>query len=381
VKNILILSGQIPHSVSAGNIQLLRLLSDYPAEKLLVIGPAVPEGAKRLACRYETLVPPLNRLNSTRLHLWRRTARVLGLLSMNSMQEVEPLVGKFQPELVLSLMETSDYYELAEKYAQIKGIPLYLIVHDTNEDFEKVFSWAKKAQFKKDKRIYRSAKERFCVSPEMAEFNEKRFGVLGKVLYPIPDQEIQPRPQELSKALRQPPHLTIGYAGSMAYGYAEMMLESLPLLEKAGVRLELCSPKPAGKVAALLQSPIVKWHGYLPSREAIQRLQERCDVLWLPYLEPAGENERLYRTHFPSKLCDYLQTGMAIWVTGPENATGVRWWSGQGHRPATSLAQLLERFRQNPVTVLEDARLAFHLKGRFGLECKETQEFFRHLQA
>ena len=172
---------------------------------------------------------------------------MLGLLSMNSMQEVEPLVGKFQPELVLSLMETSDYYELAEKYAQIKGIPLYLIVHDTNEDFEKVFSWAKKAQFKKDKRIYRSAKERFCVSPEMAEFNEKRFGVLGKVLYPIPDQEIQPRPLELSKALRQPPHLTIGYAGSMAYGYAEMMLESLPLLEKAGVRLELCSPKPAGK--------------------------------------------------------------------------------------------------------------------------------------
>jgi len=381
MKNVLILSGQIPHSVSAGNIQLLRLLSAYPEEKLLVIGPAVPAGALKLACRYEALVPPLNRLNTTRFHAWRRTARVLGLLPMNSMQEVERLVGKFQPDLVLSLMETSDYYELAKMYAQAKGIPLYLIVHDTNEDFEKVFFWAKKRQIAKDCKIYRFAKERFCVSPEMAAFNEKRFGVPGRVLYPIPDPEIQPRPLEFSKVLRQPPHLTIGYAGSMAYGYAEMMLKSLPLLEKARVKLELCSPKPAGRVVGLLQSPSVKWHGYLPAREAIQKLQERCDVLWLPYLEPAGENERLYRTHFPSKLCDYLQTGMGIWVTGPEFATGVRWWSGQGHCPATSLAQLLERFRQNPATVMEDARLASSLNGSFGLNSKETQEFFHLVQA
>ena len=338
-------------------------------------------GAKNLTCRYETLLPLLNRLNNTRFHAWRRTARILGLLPLKSLQEVDRLVGDFQPDLILSLMQTSDFYVLAEKYARFKKIPLYLIIHDTNEDFEKVFCLAKKAQFMKDQRIYRSAIERFCVSPEMAEFNERRFGVPGKVLYPIPDPEIRPRPVEWSKELRQPPHLTIGYAGSMAYGYAEMMLKSLPLLEASGARLELCSPKPSGKVAGLLQSPVVKWHGYLPSREAMRKLQERCDVLWLPYLEPAGENERLYRTHFPSKLCDYLQTGMAIWVTGPENATGVSWWSGQSHRPTTSVARLLERFRVNPATVLEDARFASSLKGSFGLNSKETQEFFHLLQA
>jgi hypothetical protein len=91
VKNILILSGRIPHSVSAGNIQLLRLFREYPAEKLLVIGPPVPKEASRLSCRYESLVPPLNRLNSTRFHLWRRTARVLGLLPGNSLRQVEAL--------------------------------------------------------------------------------------------------------------------------------------------------------------------------------------------------------------------------------------------------------------------------------------------------
>jgi glycosyltransferase involved in cell wall biosynthesis len=327
LRNVLILSEQIPHSVSAGNIQLLRLFSDYPPEKLLVIGPGVPEGAKRLACRYESLLPPLSRLNTTRFHAWKRTARILGLLPLNSLQKVDRLVGNFQPDLVLSLMEASDYYELAERYARAKGIPLYLIVHDTNEEFEKVFSWAKARQLAKDRRIYRFAKERFCVSPEMAEFNEKRFGVPGKVLYPVPDPEIQARPLEWSKELRQPPYLTIGYAGSMAYGYSEMMLKSLSLLEKAGVRLELCSPKPAGKVAGLLESPIVKWHGYQQSpAEAIRLLQERCDVLWLPYLEHPGENEKLYRTHFPSKLFDYLATGMPVLVSGPAEATGVKWF-------------------------------------------------------
>jgi hypothetical protein len=343
LKKVLIISEQIPHSISAGNIQLLRLFSDYPADKLLVVGPPVPEEAKRLACRYESLLPPLNRLNTTRFHAWRRTARFLGLIPLNSLREVNRLVGDFQPDLVLSLMETSDYYELAEQYARSKGIPLYLIVHDTNEEFEKVFSWAKPRQLDKDQRIYRFARERFCISPEMAEFNEERFGVPGKVLYPIPDPEIRPRPLEWSKALRQPPHLTIGYAGSMAYGYSEMMLKSLPLLEKAGVRLELCSPKPSGKVAALLESPIVKWHGYQQTPAAgLKLLQERCDVLWLPYLEPPGENEKLYRTHFPSKLFDYLATGMPVLVSGPAEATGVKWVRNHLHEATAAENRNLE---------------------------------------
>ena len=177
----------------------------------------------------------------------------------------------------------------------------------------------------KDRRIYRFAKERFCISPEMAAYNEARFGVPGKVLYPISDPKIQPRPLEWSKDLRQPPHLTIGYAGSTSYGYGEMMVKCLPHLAEAGARLELCCPKPSGRVVDLLESPIVKWHGYKEASEAIRVLQERCDVLWLPYLDPAGSYERLYSTHFPSKLADYAAARMPILVIGPAFASGVRW--------------------------------------------------------
>ena len=386
MKKILIISEQIPHSISAGNIQLLRLFSDYPADKLLVIGPPVPTGAKNLTCRYETLLPPLNRLNTTRFHAWRRTARILGLLPLNSLQEVDRLVGNFQPDLVLSLMEASDYYELAEKYARSKEIPLYLIVHDTNEEFEKVLSWAKPRQLAKDRRIYRFARERFCISPEMAEFNGRRFGVSGKVLYPIPDPEIRPRPLEWSKELRQPLHLTIGYAGSMAYGYSEMMLKSLPILEKAGARLEICSPRPAGKVAALLESPIVKWHGYQQTpAEGIKLLQERSDLLWLPYLEPPGENEKLYRTHFPSKLFDYLATGMPVLVSGPADATGVKWV--QKHFPegaaieSRDLPEYLDRIKTDTVWRLKLAEIVLKNAATINREGVEQKSFRQFLSA
>jgi len=64
---ILILSDQIPHSVSAGNIQLLRLFADYPSDHIVAVGPPVPAGAKTLACRYVGWEPPFTRLNHTRL--------------------------------------------------------------------------------------------------------------------------------------------------------------------------------------------------------------------------------------------------------------------------------------------------------------------------
>ncbi len=351
MKKVLIISEQIPHSVSAGNIQLLRLFSDYPPDRMLVIGPQVPAGAKRLACRYETLVPPFTRLNTSRLNVWKRTARAMGWIPPVCSRRVRGLLKGFQPDLVLSLMENSDYYEAAERFTRVQGLPLFLIVHDTNEDFEPVFPWAKRRQLAKDRRIYRFAKESFCISPEMAAYNEVRFGVPGKVLYPIPDPEIRPRPKEWTEKLRQPPHLTIGYAGSTSYGYGEMMLKSLPKLAEAGARLELCCPKPSGRVAGLLESPIVKWHGYQQSpAEAIRLLQERCDALWLPYLDPAGSYERLYSTHFPSKLVDYAAAGMPVWVSGPQTATGLGWWqkeTGVTAELTSGLTQLISdpRFR------------------------------------
>lgn len=380
---ILILSDQIPNSVSAGNIQLLRLFGEYPATSMLAIGPRVPPGAEVLGCRYVTWEPRFTRLNRTRLSRWKRTLRAINIIPAASPERIRVKLKGFKPDVVLNLMQNSDYYEAAEKFCRAENIPLILIVHDTNEDFEPVFPWAQTALFNKDRRIYQFASARFCVSPQMAAFNQARFGAPGEVLYPIPDSRLEPRSPEKSERLRQSPDLTIGYAGSLGYGYGEMMLKLLPTFHEAGVRLELCSPEPAGAVAALGGSSIVKWHGYMESNRALQLLQERCDGLLLPYLDPPNGYKRLYSTHFPSKLCDYLQLGMPVIVVGPSLATGVQWWNGNGGNISgcRSLTETLNALKCSAQERVDAANNAHRLKQSFGLLSSETQHFFGVLES
>ena len=71
---------------------------------------------------------------------------------------------------------------------------------------------------------------------------------------------------------------------------------------------------------------------------------------------------------------------MAVWVTGPGFATGVRWWGGQSHRPDTSLEKLLNRWKAKPDSLEGDAQEASKLRGKFGLQSVETRQFFEALQ-
>lgn len=123
--------------------------------------------------------------------------------------------------------------------------------------------------------------------------------------------------------------LTLGYAGSVAYGYGEELVKLIPVLREVGARIRMFSPKPSRSLDALNQaSDVVEICGYRPAMEAWREIQETCDAVILPYMNPAEGNESLYRTHFPSKLTEYLALGMPVIVSGPEFATGVRYARG-----------------------------------------------------
>lgn len=124
--------------------------------------------------------------------------------------------------------------------------------------------------------------------------------------------------------------LTLGYAGSVAYGYGEALVDLIPVLREVGARILISTPRPPEGLKALLEATdVVEW---MPHRADIidmwRTMQKRADVMILPYMNPAGSNELLYRTHFPSKLTEYLALGMPVVVSGPEEATGVRWACG-----------------------------------------------------
>ncbi len=124
--------------------------------------------------------------------------------------------------------------------------------------------------------------------------------------------------------------LTLGYAGSVAYGYGEALMALIPVLREVNAKVLTSTPRPPYKLKGLLEATdVVEW---MPHRmnilEMWRTMQERADVMILPYSNPAGDNEMLYRTHFPSKLTEYLGLGMPVVVSGPEFATGVRYGRG-----------------------------------------------------
>ena len=228
---VLVLSDEIPQTVFAGGIILHRLFAGYseqpeievcrsdlgeesrtpvsklpssasPSAKLFVIGPKPHPEAELLDCPYRELRMPFRRLETSRLSKWKRSFQAVGLIPLPSHRKVLNLLGGFRPEVVVCVMQNTPWILTAERTARKLGIPLVLIVHDLNEEFEKVFPWAKQALLKRNRQVYRAASRRLCVSPQMAEYLEKRYGVPGEVMYPNRSEELQPRPLEMSLTLR-----------------------------------------------------------------------------------------------------------------------------------------------------------------------------------
>lgn len=379
----------------AGGIVLHRLLSGYPADRLLVIGQPAHPSARLLGCTYRFLQTPLRRLEKTRFSCHKKSLAAMGLIPLPSRRTITRLIGNFRPDVILCVMTGTPWLLTAKRTAVDLGVPLVLIVHDINEEFETVFPWAKKALFEKNRLVYRAAARRLCVSPEMAKFLEQRYGVPGEVMYPNRSEELQPRALDDSLVLRASIQrheargergeaskmaadsiqsaaridagiggverqasapLTLGYAGSLAYGYGEALVDLIPVLREVGARILISTPRPPEDLRALLEATdVVEW---MPHRADIiemwRTMQERADVMILPYSNPARGNKLLYRTHFPSKLTEYLALGMPVIVSGPEEATGVKWARGEG-REARSERQEAADFERDDFDILKTA--------------------------
>src|SRR4051794_28677245 len=67
---VLFCTYEIPQSINAGSMQLFRVLQDYPAKQLMVLGPTPERDADLLPCRYERLQLLTYRLSCTRFREW-----------------------------------------------------------------------------------------------------------------------------------------------------------------------------------------------------------------------------------------------------------------------------------------------------------------------
>jgi glycosyltransferase involved in cell wall biosynthesis len=346
---ILILSGAVPQTWYAGSLLLYRLLQHHPSALLKAVGPRPQPSSDTLACEYAELLPaPSSRLDLTRLAEFKRSLQAMSLVGRIPDSRVDQAVGRFQPDVVVTVMERFDYVDAAHRFCRRHGLPLAVMVHDRLESFERVYPAFAPAQQRRFADVYQDAAVRFCISPEMEQCLQMAYGAAGTVLYPNRAEELTPRPVEASSLLAAPPGLTIGYAGAMNYGYGERIAQVMPRLAAAGITLRVYSreapPEMKGVVyAGAFRRTIDLW----------EQVKKECDVVWLPYSYSA-ELRSLYETHFPSKLTEYLALGMPVLITGPSYATGVRW--GLRHPDAAAVVtdeqpeqilDALERLRES----------------------------------
>ncbi|HEY1793412.1 MAG TPA: glycosyltransferase [Opitutaceae bacterium] len=325
--NLLIISDEGPQTGTAGALLLHRLLSGYPPERLRVLADDVPTVGRPLpGVQYRRISPPWRRFERSRYNRLMRSLRAFNLVPHVADREFGRLLEGFRPDIVLCVMQHKAYYEEAHRFARSRGLPLVVVVHDINEEFEPVLPWAAAASRRRDAEFYGFAALRLCISPEMEAFCEKAYGARGTVLYPNRAEDLAPRAPEESRALRGPPALTLGFAGNLNYGYGEGILQMLPAVRAAGARVIIYGREPNGAAAPLRDATdCCEFRGFAERGEQWTSFKRECDAVWQPYPNPAGTMERLYRYHFPSKLPEYLALGMPLIVTGPDYATGLAW--------------------------------------------------------
>jgi len=326
---VLLLLDEIPQSINAGSIQFYRLLENYPPENLMVVGRKPVEGASILKCRYLKLKYKIvDRLRLTRFMPWVSNLEALGLIRYKLPRHLKKEIDAFKPDIVLSLMQLYMYYSTAYKFAKSSNLPLFMVCHDDAEQFSRCGRFFLPYLSKKNTAILKYASKIFCISPEMAEEWQKRYGCISEVLYPIPASTLLPRPMEHALTLRDRSNLTIGFAGSLAYGYREGFQELIPKLTNTNIQLFIYR-----EIEPSLVNPNVSFRGFSHTPEEVwERIKEECDAVILPYSFDTSFSD-LYATHFPSKLVEYLLLGMPVVVRGPDYATGIKW--SKKHQEAT----------------------------------------------
>ena len=318
---ILFLADEVPQSKGAGSIQFLRIFEHYPKDKIFVVGRTPIKGAETLNCKYLTLnFKVSNRLRLSRFRRVIPNLETLGLINYKLPYRISKELEDFKPDVVITIMQLYAFYSTAYNYAKKNKLPFYIFCHDDVEEFSGVNNLLRKRLIDRNAVIYQYAVKRFCISPQMVESWKIKYGVDGEVFYPIPDNNIK-QLDNVSFELKQKNKITIGYAGSLAYGYGEGIKELVSYLEASESVLKVYN-NPNNilykELSANIQfcgfadTPAITW----------EKIQNECDAVILPYSNDS-KFKKLYETHFPSKLVDYLSLGLPIIVVGPTYATGV----------------------------------------------------------
>ena len=312
--------GDVPVSATSGGMLLLyRLLEGYPPERLVVFeATASPRNGRLERVEYCQFFGALARLRRTRFHrAFTSLAVAVGRLGVRG---VASQVRGRGVEAILSVTHGTSWL-VADGVASELGIPLILLNHDYWFDTCPARWFSAQSLHDMFGRVYRRARLRFCISPQMEEYYRVQYGASGTVLYP---SRAASAPWANSPPEPKPRTLIVAYAGTVAYkgyrGALQAMARALVSVGGALVLYANLSGAEAASIAGDLRNVSIR--DFVPSTEIVDLLRGGADVVFLPMTSAMGLNARL---SFPSKLADYAATGLPIIVYGPKDSSAYCW--------------------------------------------------------
>lgn len=301
----------------AGAIQMLRLLSCYPPERLMLVYPGADQ-RRGIPLAGHATPPSVWWAKYFNARGGRHLLLIMNLLSWCWWKVrggppgwILSATRNFEPEAVVTV-GLGGAWALADAFARHHRLPLHVFIHDDRHYCSCFPPFSHAWIERKFGRILQRAASAMVASPRMAQIYRERFNVASTVIYPSHDYQPDELPSTTFSAVR--PITRLVYAGSI-WGRAQWILfdRLATELSSRGCALAVYSTNhpPAHLKLQMEIRPAV------PAHDLGATLRREADVLlqFTPF-EPGSAGA--VSTLFPSKLADYSTTGLPILMVGPD---------------------------------------------------------------
>jgi len=328
---VLIVWNFVPCETTGAGIILRRLFQDYPQEKLWLLTSSV---AARAAANHDPVPKP-----QFRREIWQaffphryvdRAAELINaLLTPFVAWRGKNLVRAIKAQVLFAVPWNASCVAawLIHRWTRI---PLHIYIMDDPAGAPAYPAWKAIPYRALMPRILRAASRVWCVSEPMAENIRKRYGVDAQPLLPLLDvQEFIA--QSVKETERPTGKACIVYTGAIYDAQLDALQNLAAALNGAGftqsdaadARLLLYTSvtEPMLRRMKLSGSRIHRAH--VPIAE-IPRVLAEADILFLPFsFDPRMRH--VTETSLPTKLSEYLASGVPILVHAPPYATVARY--------------------------------------------------------
>lgn len=328
---LLLVWNWVPCNATGAGIILRRLLQGYPENRLWLLTAAA---SARSARGYDPVPSPEHQASVLRLQVPRRFAQPFVALVNVMLIPIIVLTGvklvrRENLEAVLGV-PWDPFFLSAYFIHRFTKVPLHVYFMDDPAGSPSYAAW--KAVFYRAlmPKILRAASRVWCVSEYMAESLRRRYGVDAQTLLPLLDvaafvEQAQP------KRTRRDNEVRIVYTGAIYDAQLDALQNLVSALHGASpdfagardVRLLLYTSQPEPLLERMgLAGPCVR-RAHVPLAE-MPRVLAEADILFLPFsFDP--KMRHVIETSLPTKLAEYLASGVPILVHAPPHATVARY--------------------------------------------------------